>query len=163
MENAAKALTIAAGVLIGVIIITIAVYLFTTLGNTTSEVYSKVEQEKIDKFNNQFLKYDGLANCTAHDIVSIANLAKNNNEYYELTEGSGYNYYVNVNVIGQKNNLERESEEYYTNFIENNSTIRIAEEGQKEETKIKCFKCTNIKISDITSRVYEIDFEYENK
>lgn len=163
MENAAKALTMAAGVLIGVIIITIAVYLFTTLGNTSSEVYSKVEQEKIDKFNNQFLKYGGLANCTAHDIVSIANLAKNNNEYYELTEGSGYNYYVNVNVIGQKNNLERESEEYYTNFIENNSTIRIAEEGQKEETKIKCFKCTNIKISDITSRVYEIDFEYENK
>ena len=96
-------------------------------------------------------------------IVTCANLAKNNNEYYELTEGSGYNYYVNVNVIGQKNNLERESEEYYTNFIENNSTIRIAEEGQKEETKIKCFKCTNIKISDITSRVYEIDFEYENK
>ena len=123
----------------------------------------EVEQEKIDKFNNQFLKYDGLANCTAHDIVSIANLAKNNNEYYELTEGSGYNYDVNVNVIGQKNNLERESEEYYTNFIENNSTIRIAEEGQKEEIKIKCFKCTNIKISDITSRVYEIDFEYENK
>lgn len=76
MENAAKALTMAAGVLIGVIIITIAVYLFTTLGNTSSEVYSKVEQEKIDKFNNQFLKYDGLANCTAHDIVSIANLAK---------------------------------------------------------------------------------------
>lgn len=46
MENAAKALTMAAGVLIGVIIITIAVYLFTTLGNTSSEVYSKVEQEK---------------------------------------------------------------------------------------------------------------------
>ena len=47
MENAAKAFTtIAAGVLIGVIIITIAVYLFTTLGNTSSEVYSKVEQEK---------------------------------------------------------------------------------------------------------------------
>lgn len=153
----------AAGVLIGVIIITIAVYLFTTLGNTSSEVYSKVEQEKIDKFNNQFLNMMDQLIVQLHDIVSIANLAKNNNEYYELTEGSGYNYYVNVNVIGQKNNLERESEEYYTNFIENNSTIRIAEEGQKEEIKIKCFKCTNIKISNITSRVYEIDFEYENK
>ena len=53
MENAAKALTMAAGVLIGVIIITIAVYLFTTLGNTSSEVYSKVEQEKIDKFTKK--------------------------------------------------------------------------------------------------------------
>ena len=77
MENAARALTMAAGVLIGIMIISIAVYLFTSLGNTSSEIYSKVEQTKIDKFNSQFLKYYRLDTCTAHDIVSIANLAKN--------------------------------------------------------------------------------------
>lgn len=99
MENAARALTMAAGVLIGIMIISIAVYLFTSLGNTSSEIYSKVEQTKIDKFNSQFLKYYRLDTCTAHDIVSIANLAKNSNEYYELEEGSGYNYYVNVSVM----------------------------------------------------------------
>lgn len=54
MENAARALTMAAGVLIGIMIISIAVYLFTSLGNTSSEIYSKVEQTKIDKFNSQF-------------------------------------------------------------------------------------------------------------
>ena len=53
MENAARALTMAAGVLIGIMIISIAVYLFTSLGNTSSEIYSKVEQTKIDKFNSQ--------------------------------------------------------------------------------------------------------------
>ena len=42
MENAARALTMAAGVLIGIMIISIAVYLFTSLGNTSSEIYSKV-------------------------------------------------------------------------------------------------------------------------
>ena len=86
MENAARALTMAAGVLIGIMIISFAVYLFTSLGNTSSEIYSKVEQTKIDKFNSQFLKYYRLDTCTAHDIVSIANLAKNSNKYYELED-----------------------------------------------------------------------------
>ena len=111
MENAARALTMAAGVLIGIMIISIAVYLFTSLGNTSSEIYSKVEQTKIDKFNSQFLKYYRLDTCTAHDIVSIANLAKNSNEYYELEEGSEYNYYVNVSVKGYIDSKGSKNEE----------------------------------------------------
>ena len=161
MENAARALTMAAGVLIGIMIISIAVYLFTSLGNTSSEIYSKVEQTKIDKFNSQFLKYYRLDTCTAHDIVSIANLAKNSNEYYELEEGSGYNYYVNVIVKdyidskGSKNeedNFEKLDDAKYTEFIENNST-------NEEKSEIKYFTCIKILQSNITGRVYQITFE----
>jgi hypothetical protein len=161
MENAARALTMAAGVLIGIMIISIAVYLFTSLGNTSSEIYSKVEQTKIDKFNSQFLKYYRLDTCTAHDIVSIANLAKNSNEYYELEEGSGYNYYVNVIVKdyidskGSKNeedNFEKLDDAKYTEFIENNST-------NEEKSEIKYFTCIKILQSNITGRVYQITFK----
>ena len=161
MENAARALTMAAGVLIGIMIISIAVYLFTSLGNTSSEIYSKVEQTKIDKFNSQFLKYYRLDTCTAHDIVSIANLAKNSNEYYELEEGSGYNYYVNVIVedyidnngsATTELNFEKLDDAKYTEFIENNST-------NEEKSEIKYFTCTNISQSNITGRVYQITFE----
>ncbi len=167
MENAAKALIMAAGVLIGVIIITIAVYLFTNLGNTSSEIYSDVEQKKIDKFNNQFLKYDGLTNCTAHDIVSIANLARNNNDYYELGEGNTNNYYVRVQVINylyqndntRTENFEKLGDNYYTNFIEENSAIKINETSKNEEWKIKYFECVNVEISDTTGRVYNIIFK----
>ncbi len=168
MENAAKALIMAAGVLIGVIIITIAVYLFTNLGNTSSEIYSDVEQKKIDKFNNQFLKYDGLTTCTAHDIVSIANLAKNNNDYYELGEGNKNNYYVKVKVIDYldqndytitENNFEKLSDNDYNNFIEKNSAIKINETSKNEEWKIKYFECVNVEISDTTGRVYNIIFK----
>lgn len=171
MENAARALTMAAGVLIGIMIISIAVYLFTSLGNTSSEIYSKVEQTKIDKFNSQFLKYYRLDTCTAHDIVSIANLAKNSNEYYELEEGSGYNYYVNVSVMdyidnnGSKKtekNFEKLDEAKYTEFIQNNSTVE--ENGKIKE--IKYFTCTEIlpfsstiSQSNITGRVYQITFK----
>lgn len=161
MENAARALTMAAGVLIGIMIISIAVYLFTSLGNTSSEIYSKVEQTKIDKFNSQFLKYYRLDTCTAHDIVSIANLAKNSNEYYELEEGSGYNYYVNVSVMDYiDNNGSKKKEAHfeklnaakYTEFIENNST-------NEEKSEIKYFTCTEILQSNITGRVYQITFK----
>ena len=161
MENAARALTMAAGVLIGIMIISIAVYLFTSLGNTSSEIYSKVEQTKIDKFNSQFLKYYRLDTCTAHDIVSIANLAKNSNEYYELEEGSGYNYYVNVSVKGyidskgsknEEDNFEKLDDAKYTEFIKNNST-------NEEKSEIKYFTCTKISQSNITGRVYQIIFE----
>ena len=161
MENAARALTMAAGVLIGIMIISIAVYLFTSLGNTSSEIYSKVEQTKIDKFNSQFLKYYRLDTCTAHDIVSIANLAKNSNEYYELEEGSGYNYYVNVIVedyidnngsATTELNFEKLDDAKYTEFIENNST-------NEEKSEIKYFTCTKISQSNITGRVYQITFE----
>jgi hypothetical protein len=152
-------------------IISIAVYLFTSLGNTSSEIYSKVEQTKIDKFNSQFLKYYRLDTCTAHDIVSIANLAKNSNEYYELEEGSGYNYYVNVSVMdyidnnGSKKterNFEKLDEAKYTEFIQNNSTVE--ENGKIKE--IKYFTCTEIlpfsstiSQSNITGRVYQITFK----
>ncbi len=162
MENVARALTMAAGVLIGIMIISIAVYLFTSLGNTSSEIYSKVEQTKIDKFNSQFLKYYRLDTCTAHDIVSIANLAKNSNKYYELEEGSEYNYYVNVIVKdyidskGSKNKEEKHFEKLddvkYTEFIENNST-------NEEKSEIKYFTCTKILQSNITGRVYQITFK----
>ena len=148
----------AAGVLIGIMIISIAVYLFTSLGNTSSEIYSKVEQTKIDKFNSQFLKYYRLDTCTAHDIVSIANLAKNSNEYYELEEGSGYNYYVNVSVynVSEKiEHFEKLDDAKYTEFIQNNSTVE--EKGKIKE--IKYFTCTNISQSNITGRVYQITFE----
>lgn len=161
MENAARALTMAAGVLIGIMIISIAVYLFTSLGNTSSEIYSKVEQTKIDKFNSQFLKYYRLDTCTAHDIVSIANLAKNSNEYYELEEGSKYNYYVNVSVKGyidskgsknEEDNFEKLDDAKYTEFIKNNST-------NEEKSEIKYFTCKKISQSNITGRVYQITFE----
>ena len=121
-------------------------------------------KDMIDKFNSQFLKYYRLDTCTAHDIVSIANLAKNSNEYYELEEGSGYNYYVNVIVedyidnngsATTELNFEKLDDAKYTEFIQNNSTVE--EKGKIKE--IKYFTCTNISQSNITGRVYQITFK----
>ena len=91
-------------------------------------------------------------------------MAKNSNEYYELEEGSGYNYYVNVIVedyidnngsATTELNFEKLDDAKYTEFIQNNSTVE--EKGKIKE--IKYFTCTNISQSNITGRVYQITFE----
>lgn len=89
-------------------------------------------------------------------------LGKNSNKYYELEEGSEYNYYVNVIVKdyidskGSKNKEEKHFEKLddvkYTEFIENNST-------NEEKSEIKYFTCTKILQSNITGRVYQITFK----
>ena len=94
MENASKALIMAAEILIGVMIISAGVYLFNTFGRYSADATKKIEQAQIDTFNDQFLKYYGSVTkydetkqkdvvepvkCTIHDIVNLANLAKKNN------------------------------------------------------------------------------------
>ncbi len=98
MENASKALIMAGEILLGVMLISIAVYAFNHFGGYSKETNQKIEDVQIAEFNQQFLKFYGqteypgeLGNmekdyirCTIHDIVSLANLAKKNNTEYEL-------------------------------------------------------------------------------
>ena len=79
MENASKALLIAAGVLIGIMILSIAVYLAVTFGQTAAEVNEEIRVNQVAQFNSQFTKYDG-AQVTIHDIITMANIARTNNE-----------------------------------------------------------------------------------
>lgn len=159
MENASKALIIAAEVLLGVMILSLAVYLFSIFGNYSSETQQRIEETQISQFNNQFLKYYGKINnqtikCTAHDVISLSNLAKQNNEQYELNL-SNYNensYYIQVKLlgIGQKGkNLEKWTNDEQVDFIRQNAT---------QGTEIKYYKCTNIITSAVTNRVCYMEF-----
>ena len=59
MENASKALLIAAGVLIAILILTLFSYLMRQMGSSTSGIYSKLSQREITEFNQKFLNYEG--------------------------------------------------------------------------------------------------------
>ena len=82
MENASKALVMAAGVLIGIMILSLAVYLFATFGATSAEMHGQIEQDRINQFNAQFTSYEGKQDITIYDIITVVNLAKDNNESY---------------------------------------------------------------------------------
>ena len=58
MENASKALMMAASVLIGIMIISLAVYLFTTFGASSKQLHEEIETNRLNEFNTQFTLYE---------------------------------------------------------------------------------------------------------
>ena len=167
MENASRALLMAAGVLVGVLLLSLAVYLFTIFGDFGSDMTTQMNEKNISEFNAQFIKYQSYQNengewqnlCRAQDVVTIANLAKENNNKYEYTVSdmsTGY-YYVRVIVkTGHitKNNYETASLEEYTNFLK-----QFSGSLQDGVFNITYFKCTNIQINPNSKRVCSVTFE----
>lgn len=83
MENASKALLMAGGVLIGVLVISLAVYLFADFGATSAEINAQNAQKQITAFNSKFTVYQGYTDdITIYDIVSLATFVNENNAYY---------------------------------------------------------------------------------
>lgn len=98
MENASKALIMSASILIGIIILSIAAYLFTAFGGSSKQIQEQVDSRVIAEFNNNFLKYQGSEECTIHDIVNLAKFAKKTNETLEVRYNS--EFYIHVNLKG---------------------------------------------------------------
>ena len=156
MENAVQALIIAAGVLIGVMILSLGISLYSSLGGYITKTQEQAISKEIQQFNEQFLKYINCNDSTSEvefvlkiqDIVTAANSAYENNQKYGLTEQSGSNNYVTINIKSQINNLEK--------TINTNSVTLLSQETlQKSE-----YKCTpqDVKINKVTGRVCEVNF-----
>lgn len=153
MENAANALLIAAGVLIGLMIISLGITLFSSLSNYTDNTQKKIEENAIQKFNEQFIRF---INCekdsstleftlTIQDIVTAANTAYESNLSYGVEEANDNNYYVTINMTG-KANLEKNINTKTTDLLQNNID--------------KEYRCTieDVKINTNTGRVCEVNF-----
>ena len=162
MENASRALIMAAGVLVGVLLLSLAVYLFTIFGNFGSEMTTQMNEKNLSEFNAQFTKYESYQDengkwqntCRAQDVVTIANLAKENNNKYEYTVSDANTGYYYVKVI-----VKNVSRNDYTTFLANYSGESIySEEQQKDIFNVIYFKCTDIKINENSKRVCSITF-----
>ncbi len=101
MENASKALLMAASVLVGVVILSLAVYLYISFSGSANEIGKQMEEGQLQQFNNQFTSYvDKKDTLTIYDVVTVANLARDNNNYYQLTSPTDNNFYIQVNCEG---------------------------------------------------------------
>jgi len=117
MENASKAILIAGGVLLMIMALSFAMYLFRDIGESTSEYYEQLEQSDIDQFNQKFTKYEGKNDLTIQDVVSIANLAKDNNQAEKMP--------VEVKVILGTNELQNKSENDLNSLLAENADPNI--------------------------------------
>ena len=177
MENASKALLMAATILIAVMLISLGTYLFATFGNNSKNVNDNINQKTKQEFNAQFTKYETKSDynkssekCTVYDITTVINLAHDNNESYEEYRGINKNtanadpaqsyIYVNVNLKNKpgynyKIN-QNSSEEVLRKFIADYNTTSIDSQNNVKYNSL--FSCT-VEISDKTGLVYKIYFQ----
>lgn len=164
MENASKALLMAGGVLLAIMVISLGVLLFTSFGGTSSQIHDNIEKNQTNQFNSQFTSYIGKDNVTIHDVVSMAKLATQNNQNYEFahrvaTDVTGNDRYISVlcnNVsieLGYNEHQTAEQrksqmETHFNDLISNELSLVTANGLPKYDVQVQ--------ISDITERVYKV-------
>lgn len=155
MENASKAMFIAAGVLIGIMILSLAVYLIITFGSTSAEIAKQKQLDQINQFNSQFTVYDGRKNLTIHEVITLANLATQSNINYDLdssARGDKASMYVAVFVNGigyLDQGIETTNLNHYTNNIRQD-ILKISQNNELQKYTAK------VSISQTTGMVYFI-------
>lgn len=77
MENATKALLIAGGVLIAIIIMSVMIITFQKTGNVSKTYDKTIDQEEISKFNENFTRYLG-KELSIQQAITITNFANSN-------------------------------------------------------------------------------------
>ena len=160
MENASKALLMAATILISVMLVSLATYLFATFGNYSKNINDNINQKTKQEFNAQFTKYETSEtgeSCTVYDIVTIINLAKNcNDQYEEYQKGrindfqNDSNSYIYVTVNGESTITEVSNTNDLNSFISQHNTTTDGKYNDK-------YNCT-VNISNQTGLVKSIIF-----
>ena len=157
MENASKALLMAASVLVGVMIITLGIYLFSIFGDFGSQISDRLEQQQIDEFNSRFYKYENSQEIRIHDIITVANLARQYNLENEFVDTSVYYIKVNINGISAEGkNLESISVESKKTALIDKYSLKADATGAMSP---QYFECVSVTINEISGIVNSITFQ----
>lgn len=134
MENAAKALLIAGAVLIAILMLSLFAYLIQKTGQSTSSLYSIISPDEISRFNQKFYKYEGRADLKIQDVITIVNLAIDNNKREKKSTTikviiNGNDWADVSKTLNQNEKLKSEQEKSYTcTSINTNSTTNLVDE-----------------------------------
>lgn len=144
MENASKALIMAGGILIAILVMSLFVYLIVSFGATSDKIHDQNAQTQITEFNAQFTKYQGRTNITIYDVVSVANLAidynENNNTKIEV--------YLNNDKLTSNSNVLKKLESLVGDVDETNvklTNYKVKKDGIEYDENGKVKKITFLK------------------
>ncbi len=127
MENATKALLMAGGILIAMLIISIGVFLFANYSDFGSSYDQTLQSTEIQKFNENFTKFERRTDITIQEIVTVANFAK---QYEEQTE-----VHIEVELRG-KGDLNDPEKKFIDIIKENDELYRCNNIGYDDEGKV---------------------------
>ena len=182
MENASKALLIAGGLLIAIIIITLLIHTYGNIGSFKRQQLSSEEMEKLEAYNKEYTKYLNQY-VYGTDVITVIN--KVYSSQYPVTiqikfiaaneeNGYAYKYYKYTynregkKVIktykvkpGEDMTLSTNDSEKLWMDKTNIGGISDDEDGNSatiEGLKNRYFKCTEVGYDNTTGRVNNIKF-----
>lgn len=150
MENASKALEIAAGVMLGVLLFAMVTYFFTSISSWPEQEDNTKESQQLAQFNLEFEIYDKKG-MYGTDVISCLTKAVNNNEKYysvnnDYSEGVylpgrkyGKEFWVNV-YVNLKSDLTEELIVYHMKIASNSIYKQELQFGNE---------CNTYKLGDI--------------
>lgn len=162
MENASKALIIAGGILLGIITISLLIYMYNKVGNVVDTISGDTTQEELLEFNKGFEVYNKKI-MYGSEIISVINKAIDNNKINEIFSEKNNEYYVDIIV----NNHFQLSD--YTDYesaliaVDSLSKKTISNNDLKEVIfKESTFRCNNVKYNNY-GRICMMEFERYGK
>lgn len=175
MENASKALLMAGGVLIAVLIIGVLVYSMGTIGEYFTVQQSQEEIEQLTAFNNQYEAYNRKL-LRGTDVISVMNKALNNNKKY--TEANGYDeeaykisieFEITEKMVYKKETVNKKLQVVKVENITFEAGVAYNQDNFEEKIKNntdmftdfkrRIFDCVEIKYNQNTGRVNYMKFK----
>lgn len=164
MENASKALVIAGGMLLAMIIVGLLVWGYQNISEYRKRQLQSEEREQIVEFNQKFETYNKKA-VRGYQIISLANLARDINERY-ADDG-----YKNVSIIikmkegkippGATEN-EKVQETAYSKYYDMGKYVQNIYESlnsnSKNQFKEFYFECEDVQYDSQNGRVTRMVF-----
>ena len=153
MENATKALLIAAGTLFGVMLLALAVYFFRTLSPFEYQRQNTEEAEQITAFNTEYEAFNKRI-MYGVDLISVLNKAKSNNEKYvsgNFLTGFTYNtdYLINIEFTINTELTDSVVVSYLSSRKTSTEDGMTELSGSQEYDYVNGKGCTDIKLLDV--------------
>lgn len=170
MENASKALLMAGGVLIALILMSFLIKSFSTVKQFEMEKLSQEEQAELIKFNEKYTKYLNQY-MYGTELITVINGALDNKVYpisVKIKFGSEYIYKGYVYNSSTKRYEKDEITIKKGTNIEFNNDVATGDDVAKnfiydlsgaDGINTMAFKCTGIGYDDSNGRVNSISFE----
>ena len=95
MENASKALIIAGGILLAIMILALLVYMGTAMTDMAESQDRKLAAQQLEEFNKSYLVYNK-TRMYGTDVITVVNKAINHNKNIGASETDPY--YINVKI-----------------------------------------------------------------
>lgn len=154
MENATKALIIAGGMLIAMLIVGLLTWGYTQIRALQQANVTEEERQQVVDFNERFEAYNKKV-VRGYQMISLSNLVYDTNTRY--TEEVGYTpVTIVVDGLSDQNATGEDLVNYIQTYYDTMSS------NQKNALKQLYFECTGVEYDNRNSRVVKMTFRRVN-